>query len=387
MKKIEDYITIARQIFARTRYDASDEQVKKLADNMILLEKKGLGKLNKRLINNTRGVWATIAEHNFAVMLASQLCVTIQINYEPDDLQKPPDFKVDMGDVTYWIQMKDLSKLERENKQDKIIQNIKRLAKEIKVGKFFSCELSNDFNASCVEELMQFMSDKAESAAEEKIYLFTGKNNEKAKVKFWTPGRIELPELTLGYAGDLEILEITGLARDQIKGSLRKAVKAFNYDADQNNINLIVMEADNKEDIDICDAVFGTEYELLGGDKLSWCRKNDGLFKNSDFSSKVAGVIAIKRKRELVEEIAVLSPEEVVSRLSPKEKRIFSNMTPEEIKEALEWKSPGPIADYSRILYMNADFKHVLENIKALLSLDKVVYYNMRPPMGEGDFD
>lgn len=384
---MKDYIDIARRIFDGIRYDASDEDVKRLADNMILLEKRGLGKLNKRLIDSIRGVWATIAEHNFAVILASKLFSTIPINYEPDGLQRPIDFKVEIGGITYWIQMKDLSKLARENMQEKIIQKIKEAAKQIRVSKFYSCTLSDDFNKDCLSELIKFINDKAVSASEEENFLFTGKNNEKAEVKFWSPGKVALSELTLGDAGDLEILNITGLARDQIKGSLHKAVEAFNWYVDQRNINLIVMEADNKEDIDICDAVFGTEYELFAGDKCSWCRKNDGLFKNSDFSAKVAGVIAMKRKREWVEEISTLSPEEVVSRLSLQEKEIFDNMTPEEIKNALEWKSPGPIADYSLILYLNDEFKHLLENIKGLLSFDKVVYYNMRPPMEKGNFD
>jgi hypothetical protein len=124
---MEDYVTIARKIFAGPGYEASEEDIKKLTDNIVLLEKKGLGKLNKRLIDGGRGVWATIAEHNFAVILVSQHCATIPISYEPDiGSQRPPDFKVEIGDIAYWIQMKDLSKLERENRQDKIILLIAR---------------------------------------------------------------------------------------------------------------------------------------------------------------------------------------------------------------------------------------------------------------------
>jgi len=122
-----------------------------------------------------------------------------------------------------------------------------------------------------------------------------------------------------------------------------------------------------------------------GVDKQSWSRKEDGFFTDSNVSKKVAAVIAIKRKRERDEEISVLTPEEVVGQLSPQEKEISNNMTPDEIKKALEWKSPEPVADYSLILYMNNGYKHLLENIKGLLSFDKVVYYNMRPPLGNFD--
>ncbi|MBI4621473.1 MAG: hypothetical protein HY739_15165 [Desulfobacterales bacterium] len=347
MQHTEGYVNIARRIFNATRYEASDEDVRKLAVNMALLEQRGLGKLNKRLVDARKHtkIFETIAEHNFAVMLISHHCAQIPINYEPDDLQSPPDFKVQIGDITFWIQIKDLQKLERENRQDKLIQKIIEKAKEIKVGKFFSCKLSDDFKEDCLPELIDFMKKKTTSAIDDKSFLFTSKSNQRAKIGLRSAVNAELSELTLGYAGDLEMVNLTGLARDQIKESLLNAAGAFKWEVDRQNINLIVMEADNKEDIDICDAVFGTEYESVVESRDFWCRENDGLFRDSDFSRKVAGVIAIKRKEK--------------------------------------WH---PVSNYHMILYMNDSFKHLLEDIKKLLSFDMVVYYCMRPPMGQGNF-
>ncbi len=376
---MEDYLNIARKIFVGTRYEASEEDLKRLADNMALLEKRGLSKLNQRLINSGRGVWATIAEHNFAVILVSQHSSTIPISYEPDiESRRPPDFEVKVENITYWIQMKDLSKLERENRQDKLIQKTKEKVKEIKVGKFFSCMLSDDFEEGCLPELVDFIKNKTVSAAEDESFFFTGKNNQKAEIKFWSAGKIALSELTLGYTCDLEMLEITGLAREQIKQSLLNAVGAFDWEVDQRNINLIVMEADNKEDIDICDALFGSEYEITSNDSQSWSREDDGLFGDSDFSKKVAGVIVMKRK-----------PKKMI--LSPEEERIVEgfakecNITSERYKKQIE--SKRPVTDYCLILYMNNMFKHLLDDIKKLLSFDIVVYYNMRPSMGQGNFE
>lgn len=173
------------------------------------------------------------------------------------------------------------------------------------------------------------------------------------------------------------MVELTGLAKEQIKQSLLNAAGAFNREVDERNINLIVMEADNKEDIDICDAIFGTEYEIINKYSHSWGRKNDGLFSNHDFSKKIAGAIAMKRKPEKW-------------KLSPEEDRYIEgfakkcNMTPGQYKKQIGRKSP--IADYCLILYMNKSFNHFLEDIKKLLSFDKIVYDNMRPPMGEGNF-
>ena len=379
IKSMEDYVSIARKIFEGSRYRASDDDVKRLADNMVLLEKRGLGKLNKRLDDSNNKVWDTIAEHEFAVILISRHSSTIPISYEPDALKPPPDFKVEIGNITYWIQTKALSKLERENRQDKIILKIKEASAEIKVGKVLSCMLSDDFKEDSLPELINFIKDKATSAREEEMFLFKGKNNQKAEIKFWSPAKTELPGLTLGFSGDSDsvMLNITGLDSGQIEGSLRKAVKAFNWEVDPQNINLIVMEADNKEDIDICDALFGTEYEIIGKSNHPWSRQNDGLFDNLDFSKKVAGVIAMKRKPEKWK----FSSEEEIAVESLAKKY---NMTPEQYKEQI--KRQSPIADYFLILYMNNSFKYLLEDIKKLLRFDKIVYDNMRPPMGDGNF-
>ena len=385
---MKDYLSIARKIFEGTKYKASDEDVKRLADNMALLEKRGLNELNKRLIDARKHtkIFETIAEHNFAVILVSKHSATTPINYEPNiGLQRPPDFKVEIDDIIFWIQMKDLSKLERENRQEKIIQQIKRAAKEIKVGKFFSCTLSDDFKKGCLPELVNFIKDKAASAVEGVGFLFEGKNNQKAEVKFWPAVKMALSELTLGYAGGLEILKITGLAKDQIKQSLHNAVGAFTWETDKRKINLIVMEADNKEDIDICDALFGTEYEIFHENSHSWSRKDDGVFGNPDFSKKVAGVIAIKRRREQVNEDDIFPlPPDAESYANYLKKDC--GWTDEKIKKTLEWKDPGPIADYNRTLYINNSFKHRHEDIERLLTFDKIVYYNMRHPMGNGNF-
>lgn len=388
-KYMKDYLSVARKIFEGTKYEAAEEDIKKLADNIDLLERRGLGKLNERLIDARKHtkIFETIAEHNFAVTLLSRHNSTIPISYEPEieGQQRPPDFKVDVGNITYWIQMKDLAKLERVNRQNKIIQKIKEEAKKIKVGKFFSCMLSDDFKESCLPELIKFIKDKAVTATDEEKFLFKGVGNQSVEIEFWSAKNIELSELTLGSSGDLEVVEITGLTKEQIKQSLRNAVGAFDWEIDQRNINLTVMEADNKEDIDICDALFGTEYEIICKDSHSWSRKDDGLFSETDFSKRVAGVIAIKRRREQVNEDDIFPlPPDAESYANYLKKDC--GWTDEKIKKTLEWKDPGPIADYNRTLYINNSFKHRHEDIERLLTFDKIVYYNMRHPMGNGNF-
>jgi hypothetical protein len=218
---------------------------------------------------------------------------------------------------------------------------------------------------------MNFIINKAESGSEEESFLFRDANNQIAEIEFWSAKNVALSELTLGSAGDLGVVKITGLASEQIKNSLRTAVKAFKWKADQKNINLIAMEADGKSDIDICNALFGTEYE-----KGHRCRReDDGLFKESDFSKKVAGIIALKRKQErFVWDNSLLSEIEKIA-------KAFGKTLEQYKKECeLHGQKPGPIAKYSLILYMNNEYKKLLKDIERLLTYDKIVYYNMRPP-------
>ena len=145
----------------------------------------------------------------------------------------------------------------------------------------------------------------------------------------------------------MEIVNVTGLAKKQIKNSLRKASQAFNWDVSLNSLNLIAMDADNHEDIDLCDAVFGTEFERidLNSERHTWSREKDGFFCFPEFSKKVAGIIMLKRK----------------------------------IRK--------PVSDYYSMLFINEIFKDRLNELGNLLKFDKVVYFNMRPPMGKGNFE
>ena len=55
----ESALEIAKKIFSGTKYQATKEEIKRLTEDMILLKKRGLGKLNQRLIEGGRGIWAT----------------------------------------------------------------------------------------------------------------------------------------------------------------------------------------------------------------------------------------------------------------------------------------------------------------------------------------
>lgn len=292
-----DFREIARKIFDGTRYHATDEDIERLSSHMVFLEERGLGRINKRLEGGGTGIWDTFVEHNFAVELTLAHNSEVSITYEPDGMRRPPDFRIIKENVTYWLQVKNLARLVEENKHEKIIQEIKRRTNSIRIGKYFSCDLSCEFKESDISNLVEFIGARATSSLEEREYCFPDAKSQKAKVAIWSPKKVALSGLTLGAAGDINGNEITSLSVQQIRQSLRNAAGAFEWEISQNVINLVAMDVSNCYDMHICEAVFGTEVDFIKGNRLYWGRQNDGLFNSRMLSGKVVGAIGMRRKK------------------------------------------------------------------------------------------
>ena len=341
----QDFIKNAIDLFESTKYQYTNTDIQKLASNMKIIDDRNMDKLNRRLLNGGRNILDTFSEHNFAVKLISYHKQNTDILYEPDEgLRRPIDFKVVSDEFTYWIQMKRFSNLERENRRNNIVNKIKYESKKINTGMFFRCDLSEAFEEEDIPDLINFLESKSSIPEKGKKYCFPNKRQPKAIIDFWYPNRSKITSLTLGISGDMNMVEITGLARDQIKKSLINAAGAFEWDVDQYTINLVAVDADKHDDIDICDAVFGTEFEIRKGTRQSWCRGMDGFFLLPDFSNKVAGVISLKSTDN------------------------------------------GFIKDYYANLYVNTKFKNRISDFRKLLSFNNIINFKMRPPIGKGNF-
>lgn len=338
-----DYIKAASEIFGSTRYRPTKKDIKILASHMQKLNERGMGKLNARLLDGGRKIRDTFSELNFALKLISLHPDGIPISYEPDEgLRRPIDFKITLGEVTYWIQMKRLSTLERENRQNRIVDAIKREARSIKVDMFFDCHLSEDFSESDISGLISFLAIKALIPKVGKRHEFTSDGKIKTRVYFWHPSSSDLSGLTLGMSGDMGVVEETGHATNQIRQSITNAVGAFEWETGSGIVNLVAMDANEYDDIDLCDAVFGTEYET---GRHTWGRMRDGIFHLPEISKNVDGLIALRSV------------------------------------------GLSPVADYSTRLYVNPPSKDRIDDITQVVALDGVTYFDMRPPIGQGNFE
>lgn len=333
---------IATIIFEGIKWEVSDEEIKQLSNNILALERRGLSQLNKRLTEGGKKIWDTIAEHNFGYELIEHHPHNIPILYEPNEfegrtLRRPPDFVIQKNGITFWIQMKKLSRTERENRQSNAVKQIKRLSQNIKVNKFFWCNLSENFSFTDVKPLVDFISSVAVDSIDEKKYLYPSPNHIKAEVTFWKPNKSVFEHLTLGGSGDLNCVNVTGDSRTQIRGSLTNAAGAFDWDIDEKNINLIAMEIGNAShyNIDIGESLFGNEVFTYGKNgRQAWYRKITGFFNDPKFYSKVAGIIAVKRKEHL------------------------------------------PVSRYNKLLFINERYRDRLDQIHMVMDFDRIIFFN-----------
>jgi len=331
----------AKQVFSHTNYQPAEEDINALARNMALLEGRGLGDLNQRLISANTKIFDTVAEHNVASMLLRHFGTSARIEYEPPGhANRRVDFRVQTNENIYWLQMKRFADLERENRKDCLLDRLKQAAKAIRTPKFFDCELRDDFNAENLSQLVQFLEVTAPTSKEGVQYDYPNSEKVMARVQFWDPQKVVLQGLTLGSAGDMSMVNVTGLSSDQMRASVRKAAGAFAHAVDPYNINLVIAEADGQNDIAVGEACFGTEEEdgfsREGG--YRWRRQNNGVFAETNISENVVGLIALRR--------------------------------PDRRK---------PISQYGMLLYMNDKHVDYLTAVQAAFPIQRVIHYNMRP--------
>ena len=315
----------------------TEDDVSTLASNLLTLESRGLCRLNIRLMQGGRGILDTFAEHNLGTELVLFHDPTVLIDYEPNDgLQRPPDFRVRIGEATFWIQMKRLSISERDNRRNGVISSINRSLELIQVSLYYWFEFSEEFDETDVPDFIEFVSNLASCCEPEVSYHYPSAEGKRAYIRFLAPQNITLNHLTHGGSNDMDLdfINITGEDAKQIRGSLTNAAGAFEWNCDHQTVNLIVMESDNKYDINIGEAVFGKELWPTSGRDTAWHRDGDGFFNNEEFSGKVAGVIAIRRTAQHL------------------------------------------ITTYTKTLFINERFQNIMDQIRQLIGIDRVVFFN-----------
>lgn len=299
MNMTVNYRQFALEVLNRTKYHSDEEEIQKLEQQMQLISEHGMDDLNQVLLSNARGssrkVLDFIAEHNFAADLI-RFDPESTLLYEPSCYSsRPTDFVRCHASSLGFMQMKRLNESESDNRRKKMLDRLVTNFQSIPVGKFIVLNLSEDFKEVEVQPLTNFIASSVQSAVDRETLYYPTEEDPIATFSFYPPNRLQLKHLTLAAASDSEFVDITGVAETQVKASLEKAAGAFEWDNSHQRINLIVMEAENYEDIDISQAVFGTEIYVIQGSTVQPGRDADGFFHDPSYCNRLCGVIALRR--------------------------------------------------------------------------------------------
>ncbi|WP_240420265.1 hypothetical protein [Paenibacillus periandrae] len=337
----EFFLKDAQLVFERTIYNDSQQDIEMLRNNMVLLYEHGLEKVNRKLIenckNSSRNIWDFLDEHNLAVEVLKTIDKSITIEYEPDYLDGTVDFVLTGDKTEYYLQVKNLSDSERQNRRKKTIETIKKELMKIKVGKFICIQFSENFIEADVQPFIETIKQRNSFQDNTNNY-YPNEEMVRALYSFLSPNISVFEHLKIGTTSDLNMVNVSGEDRKQIYNSLLKAAKSFTWMASANKLNFIVMEADNHYDIDISESVFGVErFHYYSNGKRSWSRDETGFFYNSEYRNHVVGVIALRRREK------------------------------------------SPVSSYSKTLFINEMFLEQVNQINLIINIDRCFRYNQLP--------
>jgi hypothetical protein len=335
----------ARKLLEALNYEGSSAEIERLSAKLKILENAGLTALTKRLLEGGRKIVDTIKELNLAVQIIECARSAVRLEYEPEGPVRPPDFRVSTEGMTFWIQLKNLSSLERENRQGKLVEQIRRAVAQVPVGRYLTISIARDFTEDEGRLLVVHLARAAKTATDDVDYPFSLGDRQRGSYSFEWPRTKKLEALTLVASADLEFIDLTDLAPNQIRNSVRNAAGAFTWPTTPSVINLIALDCNMYDDIDLCDAVYGTEFSRIGPHGSSWSREPNGFFAPQAPNTNVAGILSLRS----------------IDR--------------------------SPVSDYSIRCFVNELYTDRLAEIGRLLPIKPTIHYNMRPEPLNGDFD
>ena len=335
----DNKIKSASDMFITNKLNINDESVHALQDQINFLDHHGLSKINIRLSSDSQrrnNFLATIAEHNFLTQLV-KYNPNIYIQYEPSENNRPIDFVYKKLNVKYSIQMKSLSTSGRYNRQNKMLSKFKENLTQIKINKYITIHHDTHFKEEDIAEFINYLNLSISSFKDNKMYSYPSEKDKKLQFSLLPSNNKKLNYLTLGSASDLLMIDITEESSKQITKNFEKAIGAFEHDNDNQNINLIVTEANEFDEIDFSQAAYGEEIYNFSNNSTSIRRDTDGFFFKEEYSHKIAGIISAHRLNHTL------------------------------------------VSGYRNVLYINPHFEDLIDVIKIGVPIDKVLTFRDIP--------
>jgi len=288
----------AEAICSKFKGKLEESDIENLASKMEALNNRGLEKLINRCEHGGRKVRDAFTEVNFGYELQKYNPEPTIIKYEDTSgheeyYRGAPDFIVEIGPITYCIQVKNLSSTERINRRNGIFNEIISYLEKLKGNYFFSLSLAEEFAQSDILDFCMFVEEILENTViVERRYVYKSRDNSIAEIEFYKP-KLGRKNIACGIIEDLNFINVTGESCGHIRRSLEKAAEVYISEANSNNINLIAVEMNNYSHRSSCfdEAVFG-RYEI-SNNKFEEIRGRDGFFCVQPYNKTIMGILLL----------------------------------------------------------------------------------------------
>ncbi len=281
----------------KSEYQLDAVQTRLLQVNCDIVKSLGFERILEKIEKDQRNRRDYITELNLVGQLYRELRyngVDFQMVYEEPNRMGAPDLKIIVDGVQYWIQIKHLNEMHMEKINRRIVSEIHEVLEQVSIGLYYDLHHSAYLDFEDVETVAEVFSSVAEIADQEMIRVELPTDRYMDFV-FYQADEEVLDHLTPGYTmGGVRMT--SDETREQLTNSARTAIHSLNWRADEENVNLIAVEANHDVDpIDIGNVLYGDEHNSKdAGTRREIVRESNGLMEEEQFQAKLSGYILLK---------------------------------------------------------------------------------------------
>ncbi|BES66324.1 hypothetical protein SANA_27630 [Gottschalkiaceae bacterium SANA] len=284
----------------KSEYQLDDVQTRLLQLNCDIIKRLGFERILEKIEKDQRNRRDYMTELNLVGQLYRELGDSVaefEMVYEEPNRMGAPDLKIIVDGVQYWIQIKHLNEMNMEQINRRIISEIHEVLALVPIGLNYDLHHSAYLDFEDVASIDEVFSRIVEITEGQTIRVDLPTNRHMTFVFYKTDQEI-LKHLTPVYTmGGVRMT--SDERREQLTNSAYTAIRSINWRADEENVNLIAVEANHDVDpIDIGNVFYGDEDNSRAiGMEREIVRETNGLMDEEEFQAKLSGYILLKNIR------------------------------------------------------------------------------------------
>lgn len=264
-----------------------------LNSQLIELHEKGFSKLVDNFLSNKNQY--TILPFLFEIYICRwflSLNMCRDLAYEPDALEKPPEFVFHINDKSFQIEAKVITQLINESVKKRLVSQINRQISS-KTKNVIEIWLSENIEPKDINEIVDWITNECVSlnVGDKKEYIYENETLAWVKTIYESSagGSVGIEHILGNRNGDLQEIDIQNI-KEKIRAKIKKSNNKFKSQSDENIYNLIFLTYDSnifltKETLQ--ESLYGSEAVISYQNENGEIKFKEILQDNGIWSKKV----------------------------------------------------------------------------------------------------